>query len=107
MALIEYKDTDICEEISFLRSSVIQYLLCFSLNGKCIKARPVSTFFADTSMLPPELQNIFDRVRASADFMPTYQMEVRQGNSIFGGEYISGALKLTKELFISMLCNSF
>ena len=34
------------------------------------------TFLLDSSMMPPEWQKIFDRVRASADFMPVWQIEV-------------------------------
>jgi len=31
---------------------------------------------ADSSLISPELQNLFERVRQSADFMPQWQMEV-------------------------------
>ena len=34
------------------------------------------SFSTDNTMMPPEWQKIFDRVRASADFMPTWQIEV-------------------------------
>jgi len=30
----------------------------------------------DSSLISPELQNLFERVRQSADFMPQWQMEV-------------------------------
>ena len=31
---------------------------------------------SDSSLISPELQNLFERVRQSADFMPEWQMEV-------------------------------
>ena len=34
-------------------------------------------YFPDNSMINPQLQAIFERVRQSADFMPTWQMEVK------------------------------
>lgn len=33
----------------------------------------------DNSVISPELQKAFERVRQSADFMPTWQVEVRLG----------------------------
>ena len=32
----------------------------------------------DNAFISPELQKIFERVRDSADFMPRWQLEVRQ-----------------------------
>lgn len=32
----------------------------------------------DNSMINPQLQKIFERVRSAADFMPAWQMEVRK-----------------------------
>lgn len=34
----------------------------------------------DNTIISPELQQVFERVRQSADFMPTWQMEVNDAN---------------------------
>lgn len=36
---------------------------------------------ADSNLLPAELQDVFERVRQSADFMPAWQMEVGKGHA--------------------------
>lgn len=36
----------------------------------------VFVYFSDNTFVSPEIQKIFDRVRQSADFMPTWQMMV-------------------------------
>lgn len=36
----------------------------------------ISFFFLDNSFINPQLQKIFERVRQSADFMPSWQMKV-------------------------------
>ena len=37
---------------------------------------------ADNTLIPPEVQEAFERVRSGADFMPTQQMEVRSSISL-------------------------
>ena len=37
---------------------------------------------ADNTLVPPEVQEAFERVRSGADFMPTQQMEVRDNVSL-------------------------
>lgn len=34
-------------------------------------------FIVDNSFIPEQVQHIFDRVRANADFMPKWQVEVQ------------------------------
>ena len=43
----------------------------------------IGLHFVDNSMINPQLQKIFERVRQSADFMPTWQMTVRVSDSAF------------------------
>ena len=37
---------------------------------------------ADSTLVPPEVQEAFERVRSGADFMPAQQMEVRSDASL-------------------------
>lgn len=38
--------------------------------------KPFCYFIEDNSLINPDLQKVFERVRQSADFMPVWQMEV-------------------------------
>ena len=42
----------------------------------------------DNSFISPQLQKIFERVRQSADFMPTWQMRVRNTVFVFTEYYL-------------------
>ena len=50
-------------EISFLSLSLTSF--------------PVLTLSTDSKLIPEPIQQMFDRVRNNADFMPLWQMEVR------------------------------
>jgi len=50
----------------------------------------------DNTILSPELQKVFERVRQSADFMPTWQVEVN---------YTDKYIQIEKEFF--NIYNSF
>lgn len=57
-------------------------------------------FFLDNSFINPQLQKIFERVRQSADFMPSWQMKVSVLLTSTWRESATACVTMTKSVMI-------
>lgn len=74
---------------------------CFNYS-KCIF---VFVFLSDNSFINPQLQRIFERVRQSADFMPTWQMNVSMSGQSGSEEMRSRKCGLIQSLLLALQCS--
>jgi hypothetical protein len=63
------------DRVKWTHESLFQYIFYSFHSGAALKIGQMLSM-QDQSLFDPQLMKIFERVRQSADFMPTYQMEV-------------------------------
>lgn len=66
---------EVCFCFLFIHYNLLTIFLLFSFSGAALKIGQILSI-QDNNLLSPQLQKAFERVRQSADFMPSWQLEV-------------------------------